>query len=62
MTDQENPTFRHRDNRDKGIDSVCCECLVTVASARVEIQLASYEATHVCDTQRLAHLRERLVA
>jgi hypothetical protein len=61
MTYQEKPAFRHR-YQDSGIDSVCCECLLTVASARVEHQLASYEEAHVCDPLDLDHLRVRLVA
>ena len=63
MTYQDNPTFRHRHNQGSGIDSICCECLSTIASARVEHQLASYEEAHVCDPLRLDHLKvDRLVA
>jgi hypothetical protein len=60
---QENPTFRHRRNQDSGIDSICSECLLTVASGRIELELSSYEEAHVCDPLRLRHLRvDRLVA
>ncbi len=57
MTYQVNPTFRHRQNLDLGIDSICSECLLKVASANVEDQLAACEQAHVCDPLRLAHLR-----
>jgi hypothetical protein len=54
---QAKPTFRHRHNRDGVIDSICCECLLTVASASIEFGLTPREETHVCDPIRLYQLR-----
>jgi hypothetical protein len=53
---QAKPTFRHRHRGDGVIDSVCCECLVTVASARIDYGLIQSEETHVCDPVRLYQL------
>jgi hypothetical protein len=57
MIYQAKPTFRHRHNRDGVIDTICCECFMTVASASVEQGLAQHEETHVCDPVRLHQLR-----
>jgi len=56
MTYQAHPTFRHRHNIGGGIDSICCVCALTVASAAVEEQLNQCEETHVCDPRRLHQL------
>jgi hypothetical protein len=56
MINQAKPTFRHRRNIDGFIDSICCDCLLTVASAEVEHQLAQYDEAHVCDPHRLHQL------
>ena len=56
MSIQTKPTFRHRHNRDGLIDSICCECIVTLASARIERGLTQYEEVHVCDPARLHQL------
>jgi len=53
MTDQTKPTFPHRNNKNGVIDSICSECLLTVASVRVERELAQHEAAHVCNPLRL---------
>jgi hypothetical protein len=53
MTDQAKPTFPHRHNKDGVIDSICSECLLTVASVRVERELAQHEDAHVCSQLRL---------
>jgi hypothetical protein len=60
MINQAKPTFRHRRNRDGVIDSICCECLLTVASTVVEQGLAQPEQAHVCDPVRLHQLRADL--
>ncbi len=57
---QTKPTFRHRHNKDGVIDSICCECLLTVASASIEYGLAQYEEAHVCNPVRLRQLRSDL--
>ena len=51
------PTFRHRQSNDGVIDSICCECLATVASARIEYGLIRHEEAHVCDPVRICQLR-----
>lgn len=56
MTDPARPTFPHRHNKDGVIDSICSECLVTVASIAVERELMQYEDSHVCDPRRLYQL------
>jgi hypothetical protein len=50
---QTKPTFRHRHNTEGVIESICCECIVTVASARIELGLTRYEEAHVCNPVRL---------
>ena len=56
MTDQAKPTFPHRHNKDGVIDSICSECLVTIASASIEQERTQYEDAHVCDLTRLYQL------
>jgi hypothetical protein len=56
MTYQANPTFPHRHNKNGVIDSICSECLVTVASARDEDELRRLEQAHVCSPVRLYQL------
>jgi hypothetical protein len=53
---QAKPTFRHRQSRDGFIDSICCECLVAVASARIQYGLIQNEEAHVCDPVRIYQL------
>jgi hypothetical protein len=53
MTDQAKPTFPHKYNKDGVIDAICSECLLTVASVRVECELAQHEEAHVCNPVRL---------
>jgi len=53
---QTKPAFRHRYNRDCVIESICTECLVTVATASNEYGLARNEASHVCDPHRIRQL------
>jgi hypothetical protein len=56
MPDQARPRFPHRYNKDGSIDSICSECLLNVASVRVEQELAHQEDIHICDLVRLAQL------
>ncbi len=53
MTDQAKHTFPHRHNKDGVIESICSECLLTVAAVTVELELAQHEAAHVCNPIRL---------
>jgi hypothetical protein len=38
------------------VDSICSDCLVTIASAKDEDELARLEQAHVCDPVRLYQL------
>jgi len=49
-------TFRHRHGSDGVVSSICCECLVTVATAHVECGLMQNEEAHVCDPVRIYQL------
>ena len=51
-------TFVHRDNSDGTIDSICRECLLTVASAIWETELEHAEHDHSCDPYRLEYLQK----
>ncbi len=42
-------TFPHRHNIDGTYDSICTTCFATVATQRVEEDLALPEQIHVCD-------------
>jgi hypothetical protein len=53
---QVKPTFSHRHNGDGVTDSICSECLMSVATARVEHGLTQHEVAHVCDPVRLYQL------
>lgn len=41
--------FTHRKNSDGTIDSICRQCLTTVAIEHLEIMLIHREREHVCD-------------
>jgi hypothetical protein len=41
--------FTHRKNSDGTVDSICRECLTTVAVEHVESMLSQREREHVCD-------------
>jgi hypothetical protein len=48
------PFFPHRRNRDGSFDSICLKCLLTIANARTEADLAKYEKYHVCNPSVLS--------
>jgi hypothetical protein len=50
------PRFPHRLNKNGLYESICAECQLTIASARVEFELAYYEVDHVCNPVRLFQL------
>ncbi len=50
--------FPHRLNETGSYDSICKICLSTVASSKVETDLARYERDHACDPVRIYQLRE----
>lgn len=45
--------FAHRANEDGTIDSICRECLATVATSQWEADLEKAEQAHVCDPAEL---------
>jgi hypothetical protein len=53
MTYPVKPTFPHRHNKDGTVDSICSECLLTVATVRVERELTQHEEAHECNPLRL---------
>src|ERR1700730_1329401 len=59
------PLFPHRQNTDGSFDSICLKCLLTVANARNEADLARCEKYHVCIPsilfQRLSAARTEIV-
>jgi len=42
------PFFPHRRNRDGSFDSICLKCLLTIANAKNEADLATHDRRHVC--------------
>jgi hypothetical protein len=50
--------FPHRLNDDGTIDSICDSCFATVATATVEADLESLEATHLCEPSRVAYYHQ----
>ena len=56
MTYQAKPTFPHRHNKDGTVDSICNECLLTVATVSVERELTQHEEAHECNPGRLCQL------
>jgi hypothetical protein len=48
------PFFPHRRNRDGSFDSICLQCLLTIANARTEADLAKYDKYHVCNPSILS--------
>lgn len=53
MLSSERPRFVHRLNRDGSHDSICTNCVATVASVLNEWQLRDLESVHVCDPVNL---------
>ena len=48
------PFFPHRRNRDGSFDSICLKCLLTIANARTEADLAKHDKYHVCNPSILS--------
>jgi hypothetical protein len=48
------PFFPHRRNRDGSFDSICLKCLLTIANARIEADLAAYDKNHTCNPSILS--------
>ena len=59
------PLFPHRRNKDGSFDSICLKCLLTIANARIEADLAKCEKYHDCIPsilfQRLSTARTEIV-
>ena len=41
--------FVHRRNKDGSFDSICPQCLLTIATCQTEDALAKIESAHTCD-------------
>jgi hypothetical protein len=54
MTSQTAPFFPHRRNKDGSFNSICLECLATVASHMTEEELREQDKQHVCDKSVLS--------
>ena len=50
--------FSHRHNEDDTHDSVCRECLTTIATVSNEVDLYQQESAHVCNPVNLYRLNE----
>lgn len=50
--------FIRRTNTNGTMDSICCECFVTVATARTEKELDGPEQSHICDPMVLKRWKE----
>lgn len=50
--------FVRRTNINGTMDSICCKCFVTVATARREFELDGAERNHTCDPVLLEHWKE----
>ena len=48
--------YPHRHNIGGTIDSICPDCLQTVASSRLESELHAAENNHYCDPERILQL------
>ena len=48
------PFFPHRRNRDGSFDSICLKCLLTIANAKTEADLAKHDRYHVCNPSILS--------
>ena len=60
MTSQEK--FPHRHNSNGTHDSICRECLTTVATVLRETDLSGFEFRHLCDPVRVYRLSQGWVA
>ena len=47
------PRFPHRRNSNGTHDSICAECMTTVATVLREAELSGFELRHVCDPVRV---------
>jgi hypothetical protein len=50
--------FPHRHNDDGSFDSICTECLETVATNEDETKLRVYELVYVCNPPKFSWVRE----
>jgi len=49
MDSQRTCRFPHRHNMDGSHDSICILCYETIASVRIEADLAQHERDHICE-------------
>jgi hypothetical protein len=52
-------TYANRNNQEGLHESICSDCLATVASVSNARELTSKEAAHVCSPVRMSQLTER---
>lgn len=50
--------FAHRSNRNGTTDTICRQCLATVATATWEAELERAEHRHACDPGMLQHFKK----
>ena len=58
MVEDTGMPFPHRVNSDGTIDSICDQCFATIATSSLESDLASLEATHICEPARVAYYHQ----
>ena len=51
--------YPHRTNPNGTIDSVCPDCLITIATSTWEAELEYAEASHICENERLAYFERQ---
>jgi hypothetical protein len=54
--------FPHRHNGNGTHDSICTECMTTVATVLREAELAGFEFRHVCDPVRVFQISQGWIA
>ena len=57
MTQSRTKQFVHRLNNDGTIDSICCDCFITVANAASEAALEREERMHKCNAWQIARYK-----
>ena len=55
---QPNSKFIRLEKKDGTVDSICRNCFVTIATARLKSDLESEECKHICETYGLQRLQQ----
>ena len=61
MTQVSTLQFAHRINDDGTIDSICCDCFVTIATESWESDLERNERDHTCHPDLVEHYKKAWV-